>query len=147
MHVSRETPSETDARLLRVLAAADFDELQGTYAFAEGLTPPSAAELQASLACVRDGDHWSVLARSTDEANEISAVFLFHFPAEMDNSGFVGWLATHLKRRLGTGLFVICGSNSDRGGIFDYWGCPAHLRDQVRSCIAEMRRKGMEEHV
>jgi len=47
----------------------------------------------------------------------------------LDNSGFVGWLATHMKRSLGTGVFVVCGQNSARGGIFDYWGCPYAIRD------------------
>ncbi len=61
------------------------------------------------------------------------AIWRFHFPQGADNSGFVGWLATHLKTRIGTGVFVICGQNSNDGGIFDYWGCPWELRDSVLS--------------
>ena len=45
---------------------------------------------------------------------------MFHFPAGVDNSGFVGWLASHLKVVLGTGVLVVCGFNSQRGGVFDY---------------------------
>lgn len=54
-----------------------------------------------------------------------------------DNSGFVGWLASHLKQKLGTGVFVTCGQNSNRGGIFDYWGCPAELGP---SAIEEVKK-------
>jgi hypothetical protein len=65
------------------------------------------------------------------------AIFSFHFPDRSDNSGFVGWLATHLKQRFGTGVFVICGHNASRGGVYDYWGCPIALGDDI---IAEIRR-------
>ena len=72
-------------------------------------------------------------------ADERFALFSFHFPPGLDNSGFVGWLATHLKRRLGTGVFVICGQNSDRGGIYDYWGCPAQLRVAAEQALRDLR--------
>ena len=59
-------------------------------------------------------------------------MFSFHFPDGLDNSGFVGWLAGALKDRLGTGVFVVCGSDAARGGVYDYWGCPvALLQDAV----------------
>ena len=67
-------------------------------------------------------------------------VFCCHFPPDVDNSGFVGWLATHLKRRFGTGVFVICGQNLSRGGIYDYWGFPFELSAQIKvelSSLAE----------
>ena len=54
-----------------------------------------------------------------------------HFDPALDNSGFVGWLASHLKAVLGTGVFVVCGQNGARGGIFDYWGCPIRVADAV----------------
>lgn len=63
-------------------------------------------------------------------------------PPNADNSGFVGWLATHLKTQLGTGVFVVCGSNHERGGIYDYWGCPADLLDQATQVIDELRTNG-----
>lgn len=75
--------------------------------------------------------------RSDDPTAELFAVWRFHFPAGADNSGFVGWLASHLKTLFGTGVFVVCGQNSADGGIFDYWGCPWALRDQV---FAELDR-------
>jgi hypothetical protein len=28
---------------------------------------------------------------------------------KVDNSGFVGWLASHLKAAIGTGVLVVCG--------------------------------------
>ena len=64
---------------------------------------------------------------------------LVSFPEGVDNSGFVGWVATHLKRHLGTGVFVICGQNSRRGGIFDYWGIPLQMRNAAQSLIDALR--------
>ena len=65
------------------------------------------------------------------------AVFSFHFTPGLDNSGFVGWLASHLKAVTGTGVLVVCGQNSGRGGIFDYWGAPLPVASRV---VAEIRR-------
>ena len=66
-------------------------------------------------------------------------IFSFHFDGCTDNSGFVGWLASHLKTKLGTGLFVTCGQNTKRGGIFDYWGCPSELEDKVLQEVRLLR--------
>jgi hypothetical protein len=90
---------------------------------------------------VRDDLSWSRLVPLTAQQDHVErfGVFSFHFPAGLDNSGFVGWLATHLKIELGTGVFVICGSNRTRGGIYDYWGCPAGLLDQAIAVIEGLR--------
>lgn len=53
----------------------------------------------------------------------------------VDNSGFVGWLATHIKRATGSGVFVVCGQNSCGGGIYDHWGCPEAVADPVLETI------------
>jgi hypothetical protein len=34
-------------------------------------------------------------------------------------------------------VLVVCGQNSQRGGIFDYWGAPLSVAGQV---IAEIRK-------
>jgi hypothetical protein len=136
-----ETPRETHERLVRVLARARLDVLPGTYAFHE--TPISAPPALGpeTLAVVRDDDVWSALVPCADPALELRAGFRFHFPAGIDNSGFVGWLASQLKARLGTGVAVVCGHNRDDGGIFDYWGVPAALGEAavatVRALAAE----------
>jgi hypothetical protein len=52
---------------------------------------------------VRDEDLWSALVPLVQEPNEPVerfGMFSFHFPAGVDNSGFVGWLATLLTGRL-----------------------------------------------
>lgn len=36
---------------------------------------------------------------------------------------------------MGTGVFVICGQNAARGGIYDYWGCPVELREQAQQVL------------
>lgn len=110
------------------------------YAFEE--FPIDAFSERASreaLALARDDEVWSQLLPSGDEDGELFGVFGFHFESGLDNSGFVGWLASHMKRKLGTGLFVVCGQNSRRGGIFDYWGCPAGLRNDVLSELRDLR--------
>ena len=140
MHVSSESSEETEARLRRVLASATVERVPGTWAFHDVNGVPSPDRLRSSVACVRDGEQWSCLAPSDDVALELVALFVVHFRDGEDNSGFVGWLATHIKRTVGTGVCVVCGSNPRRGGIFDYWGCPAHMRDAVWSCVEALRR-------
>jgi len=66
------------------------------------------------------------------------SVYTFHFDNGADNSGFVGWLASLLKRELGTGVFVTCGQNSNRGGIFDYWGSPAELGEKAIQTVKNL---------
>lgn len=137
---SRETPPQTNSRLLRVIAATEVTHYDEPLVFVETPRGSSPTIGETTLALVRDDEVWSSLRPADDEnSGERFALIRFHFPAGLDNSGFVGWLADELKRRLGTGIFVVCGQNSQRGGIFDYWGCPLELRGgaasgHVRSC-------------
>ena len=136
--VSRETPAETDARLSRVVAQSRLKIYPGTYAFREfPLSDFPAAAHPEALALVRDDQVWSQLVPCVEQGEELFSLFRFHFPAGCDNSGFVGWLATRLKQRFGTGVFVTCGQNREDGGIFDYWGVPAALAEEV---LQEVRR-------
>lgn len=137
--VSRETPDETERRLRGVIAASELSVLDGAWSFQESslLRPPDLTP--EILAVVRDDEVWSWLAPADGSAPEQFALFSFHFPPGLDNSGFVGWLASALKQRLGTGVFVVCGQNSTRGGIFDHWGCPVHLRDEALAVIDDLR--------
>lgn len=135
--ISQETPEATEARLRRVIREAALKVYDAPYAFTE-FGPdafPQAVDPDA-LALVRDDEVWSQLAPQRGGEAQACTIFRFHFPAGVDNSGFVGWLATHLKRRFGTGVFVVCGQNSGRGGIFDYWGCPLEVGHEV---LAEVR--------
>jgi len=135
--VSRESVRETERRLRQVIAQAEFEVLPGIWSFVEtpAVGPPEFDS--NTLAIVRDGHSWCALQPHTggDDSDETFGVFSFHFPSGVDNSGFVGWLATHLKRDLGTGVFVICGSNRERGGIYDYWGCPSQLLGEAVGVI------------
>ncbi len=138
MYVSKETPEQTQSRLIRVLAASEFVVYDKPYAFVETTVDEFPAQLlPTALAFVRDEDVWSALVPSTDLADERFILFGFHFTPGLDNSGFVGWLASHLKAVVGTGVMVVCGQNSQRGGIFDYWGAPIEVAEAV---IAEVRR-------
>lgn len=131
VQVSRETLEEVDIRLRRVIAEADFKIHEGTFAFEEFPLKDFSSAKGDALALVRDSEVWSQLVPSNDKSLELFSIFSFHFKGCSDNSGFVGWLASHLKMELGTGVFVTCGQNSKRGGIFDYWGCPSELEEEV----------------
>jgi hypothetical protein len=90
-----------------------------------------------ALALVRDDAVWSQLAPSNGPGERFR-IFRFHFPEGIDNSGFVGWLASRLKLEFGTGVFVTCGQNSGDGGIFDYWGVPEMLGDVVTAYVSKL---------
>jgi Family of unknown function (DUF6196) len=143
MQLSPETPDRTRARLLGVLGQVELRVLDGTYAFSEHQSssiPVAAAE--GALALVRDDDMWSVLQPVSARCGEPLRVFMFHFPAEVDNSGFVGWLAGHLKAVLGTGVLVICGFNPLRGGVFDYCCVPERVGEAAIAEVHRLRASG-----
>ncbi len=101
----RETGEQAEARLRKVIAGARFEALEGTYAFRELLDGPRELNANA-LACVRDDRTWSQLVpvSATDPRQGQFRMFSFHFAADLDASGFVAWLASHLKRTVGTGV-------------------------------------------
>jgi hypothetical protein len=131
--ISVETSAEVEARIRRVLKQAELEVFDRPYCFREfALADFPAAVASDALALVRDQQTWSQLVPYDEGgADESFALFSFHFKAGLDNSGFVGWLASHFKKKFGTGVFVICGYSAERGGIYDYWGCPALLVDKI----------------
>ena len=140
MYISRETPEQTNARLARVLADSHIVVYERPYAFVEVDVSRFPSELiPEALAFVRDEEVWSALVPSSTPEHERFVIFGFHFSPCLDNSGFVGWLASHLKSRLGTGVMVVCGQNSSRGGIFDYWGAPLSVASEVIGEVQRMR--------
>ncbi len=145
--ISAETAEEIELRLVQVISEAEFVVHEGYWQFEESAAPPVLTP--EVLAVVRDEDVWSslvpVLAGTTTDTTgaERFGLFSFHFPHAADNSGFVGWLASHLKHELGTGVFVVCGSNTSRGGIFDYWGCPDILLDEAVAVVERLRSRAV----
>ena len=139
--VSKETPEQTEQRLRRVIARADVVVHDGVWCFEEFPVDQPPALTSNTLAVVRDDQSWSCLVPLTHphEPTEHFGIFSFHFPAGLDNSGFVGWLATQLKMRLGTGVIVVCGSNRARGGIYDYYGCPIGLLGEAIAVVNALR--------
>jgi hypothetical protein len=139
--VSVETPEQVERRLRQVLATAEFVVSSETWCFEESPLQSIPRLTGRELAVVRDEEVWSALV-PWDGAHpeaERFGVFSFHFAPDLDNSGFVGWLATALKRELGTGVFVVCGSNRSRGGIFDHWGCPVELLPSAVRVVETLR--------
>jgi len=144
MYISHETTEQTEQRLLQVIAQADFKVYEPAFIFEEFPLAEFHSKVQSeSLALVRDEQVWSQLIRAEESsAGELFKIFSFHFTENLDNSGFVGWLATHLKQKIGTGVFVVCGQNSERGGIFDYWGCPLEVTENVLQEVNSLIEKG-----
>lgn len=142
VNISIETQGQTEQRLIEVLRRSSCDFYNESYAFEEfGLDRFPGDALPDALAFVRDDECWSQLRPSEDENKELFAIWRFHFPENVDNSGFVGWLANRFKAALGSGVFVICGQNSRNGGIYDYWGCPLSLRDDAFKLLMELGAK------
>jgi len=140
MQISHETHEQTQQRLLQVIRAAEFVVHPGLYAYQEYPVTefPTFAVAQA-IAFVRDDEVWSVLAAAEPNTAQSFMLFSFHFKPGLDNSGFVGWLAAHVKEKFGSGILVVCGCNSSRGGIFDYWGAPAAVGQAVIAEIETLR--------
>lgn len=143
MYISQETPTQMQARLRKVIAEAELLVYDEPYVFAEvSVERFPSHHIADALAFVRDSQVWSALVPQRQQQQEAFALFSFHFPPKLDNSGFVGWLASHLKARVGTGVFVVCGQNSSRGGIFDYWGAPLSVAGQVLKEVNLLRGQG-----
>ncbi|MEU5879241.1 DUF6196 family protein [Spirillospora sp. NPDC047279] len=139
--VSMEPAEQTERRPRRVISQADLVVHDGVWYFEESPADRPPALTGETLAVVQDQESWSSLVPLTRESHDVErfGIFSFHFADDMDNSGFVGWLATHLKTELGTGVFVVRGSNRARGGIYDYWGCPLDLLDQAITVVRALR--------
>jgi hypothetical protein len=145
MDVHVESPDVIERRILRVLAASEFVVYPQTYTFEEfPLNEFPASINRDALALVRDDQVWSQLVPANDPRLELFGLFRFHFAADIPNSGFVGWLATHFKTKFGTGVFVVCGQNSSQGGIFDYWGSPLALFEVIVKEVEHLRSLGRE---
>lgn len=141
MDVTHESRDEIDERLRRVMGQVDLQVYDRPYLFEESSMEEGCVPDDRALAFVRDDEVWSrLVAAPSHPEGELFRIFRFHFPEDVDNSGFVGWLASHLKASLGTGVFVVCGQNSGRGGIFDYWGCPWEVGDEVLAEVARLRK-------
>ena len=74
----------------------------------------------------------------------------FHFAEGTNASGFVAWLAGHLKRSAGTGSVVICGKDRrdtpalfrTSFGVFDYRCCPVEAGDRFVTVIRSLIERG-----
>lgn len=140
--ISLETPEQTDARLRRLMPRTTLKTFERPYGFVEfGLDGFPAQVSPEALAIVRNERCWSQLVPVMGGGEQFQ-IFSFHFPDGEDNSGFVGWLASHLKNKFGTGVFVICGQDSQHGGIYDYWGCPVSLADEISAELTNLRSSG-----
>lgn len=142
MYISKESKAQTEARLINVLRTATFKIFEEPYYFKETKITDFSFDPNA-LAMVKDNEVWSFLIPAETDYTENFRIFSFHFRSGLDNSGFVGWLASLIKEQLGTGLFAVCGQNTNRGGIFDYWGCPIEIEQEVLAFIDRLRNKDL----
>ena len=132
VHISVETQEQTQKRLYEVIKCTKLEIYESTFAYEEFKHENFILKINFdALALIRDGEKWSQLVKSSDSSKSLFKVFSFHFPDNIDNSGFVGWLSNLLKNKFGSGVIVICGMNKEHGGIFDYYGCPLQISDKV----------------
>src|SRR5262245_22981540 len=107
VNVSRESVLQTKVRLRRLIRQATLHLYAGAYAFEEfplGQFEERAEE--SALATVRDDHVQSQLSLADGGEQEIFVVWRFEFPPGIDKCGFVAWLASNLKAKFGTGVFV-----------------------------------------
>jgi len=150
VNISHETPEQTDRRLRRVLAISTLDLEPEPWWYQELAIPEFPMRVRSdAIAVVRDAETWSQLVpvRQGDDPAESVRVWTFHFPDGVDNSGFVGWLASHIKAATGSGVLVVCGQNSNAGGIYDHWACPEAVADAVLETIDRLSVAGPEPDV
>src|SRR5437762_5218406 len=105
-----ETTEKMESRLLGVISRARFEVLGDDYVWAAMMSdePPR----REAIACVRDDDTWSQFVPSSGGTTAAPyRVVSFHFAEGTNASGFVAWLAAHIKRSAGTGSVVICGKD------------------------------------
>jgi len=137
VYVSHEVLAQTEARLRGVIERCEVDWLPGNWSFQEG---EEAAAASDAIAQIRDDDRVSALIPSSSGA-ELFEVFRVVLPKGVDDSGFVGWFASRIKAETGSGLFVICGYDRRRGGIYDYYGVPAGTATRVREVVDALTRE------
>ncbi len=112
MHVTKESPEQTERRLRGVIAHAKLEVHAGAYWFEEfPLRDFPSRVREGALAVVRGDRCWSqlVAVRNGDQPLDRYRVWTFRFEDASDNSGFIGWLAGRIKRSTGSGCFVVCG--------------------------------------
>jgi hypothetical protein len=147
-----ETVEQMEGRLLGVISQSRFELLPDDYVWAP--MNLGHAPAREAIACVRDGDTWSqFIPASSTASSQRYRVVSFYFKEGTNASGFVAWLAAHLKRSAGTGSVVICGKDRRDSpelfqtslGVFDYWCCPVAAGDKfvavVRSLIEQGRAR------
>ena len=144
MNIQMESNEQKEKKLARVIRNATLKVYNNPYCFHEfgkdlTVIPPK------TLAIVMDDDGHSALVPATENETETYLIFRFHFDALLDNSGFVGWLASNIKNKLGAGVFVLCGKNSRKGGIYDYWGCDWEIGTAVIEVVNELRKTDLLE--
>ncbi len=130
--VSTEVSAQTEARLRGVFRRSSVDWLPRLWAFVER---EDASSRDDWIAEIRDDGHLSALCPATGTAAERFGVFRVVLPRDEDDSGFVGWLASRVKAATGSGMFVICGHDQERGGVFDYYGVPETAVADVRALL------------
>jgi len=138
-----------EARLLGVISWSRFEVLRDDHVWAP--MSPGQAPAGEAIACVRDGDIWNqFIPASSTARGQRYRVVSFHSKEGTDASGFVAWLAAHLKRSAGTGSVVICGKDrrdtpelfKTSLAVFDYWCCPIAAGDKFVAVMRSLIEQG-----
>lgn len=136
--ISREASAQAEARLRAIFRGSGVRWLPGYWSFLEG--EEASLVDGGSIAVVRDEGRLSALCPAVEARADLERfeVFRVVLPAGADDSGFVGWLASRIKAVTGSGVFVVCGHDRERGGVFDYYGVPEAAADDVRALLGRL---------
>jgi len=138
--ISHETPQETESRLRGVLTVADFDVLPGLWTYRQyPAGPPPTPREHLGHRPRRQ----QLVQPGVGKGNEpeIFGVFAFHFPADQDNSGFVGcWPPSSSNTSAPGGGPVRI--QPARGGVYDYWLTPHQLHENAIEHVKRLATPG-----
>jgi hypothetical protein len=135
--ISRETGAQTEARLRGVFRDSAKKWLPGSWCFLEA---EEASLHSDAIADIRDENRLSAICPAVEERTDLErfGVFRVVLPPAVDDSGFVGWLASRIKAVTGGGVFVVCGHDRQRGGVFDYYGVPEAIVGEVQTLLERL---------
>ncbi|MEB3245755.1 MAG: DUF6196 family protein [Vampirovibrionales bacterium] len=133
VYISKETATQTEARLKALLPKVAFQWLDSPHQYDTQMQP--LAQNQALAQLVTPSGALEALQPCDATQSDALAIALLTFPSGHDNSGFVGWFASQLKKATGSGLVVISGAHHD------YFGFPWQAKDAIQAWLNDFSQQ------
>jgi hypothetical protein len=131
--VKIETNSKLIERLYYVLKQSEFVEFDELYYFKQFEETPNLEN--NALSYIRNGNYWTGLIEAEDDRTENYKIFCFKVNTTSNNSGFLGWMATEIKKKLGISIIVFCSHCPTTDKDILYIGCSSLYGNQVKNFI------------